>query len=58
MADMRERIREQTDLARTYAKDGAFHTAARVLLDLGDEVKAHAIAFDRHMGTKMGAKRK
>lgn len=54
MADMRERIREQTKLAQTYADDGAYHTAARVLETLADEVKAHAISVGRHLGTNKG----
>lgn len=54
--DMRERIREQTGLAQTYADDGAYHTAARVLEQLADEVKAHAIAVDRHMGIQAKAR--
>jgi len=37
-------IREKTDLARIYAEDGAFHTAARVLEDLATVVSRHAIA--------------
>ncbi|CAN7164483.1 hypothetical protein LJR234_000328 [Mesorhizobium amorphae] len=37
-------IREKTDLAKTYAEDGAFHTAARVLEDLATVVSRHAVA--------------
>lgn len=37
-------IREKTDLARIYAEDGAFHTAARVLEDLATVVCRHAVA--------------
>jgi len=40
--DMRDRIREQTGLAQTFADDGAYHSAARVLGDLATEIKAHA----------------
>ncbi|TIV45074.1 MAG: hypothetical protein E5V96_13050 [Mesorhizobium sp.] len=36
-------IREKTDLARIYAEDGAFHTAARVLEDLATVVSRHAV---------------
>lgn len=39
-------IREKTDLAKTYAEDGAFHTAARVLEDLATVVSRHAVATD------------
>lgn len=37
-------IREKTDLAKIYAEDGAFHSAARVLEDLATIVSRHAIA--------------
>ncbi|TIW27763.1 MAG: hypothetical protein E5V63_08200 [Mesorhizobium sp.] len=37
-------IREKTDLAKIYAEDGAFHTAARVLEDLATVVSRHAVA--------------
>jgi hypothetical protein len=33
---------EQTDLARTYAQDGAFRSAARVLRDLATKLIEHA----------------
>ncbi|MEI9410738.1 hypothetical protein [Mesorhizobium salmacidum] len=40
-------ITEKTDLARIYAEDGAFHTAARVLEDLATVVSRHALECDR-----------
>ena len=40
---MPSHIREQTELARIYAEDGAFQSADRVLADLAREVNAHAI---------------
>lgn len=46
MIDMRVRIREQAELAVTYAEDGAYHSAARVLLALAAETEAHATAAD------------
>lgn len=39
-------IEEKTELAKTYAEDGAFHTAARVLEDLATHVSRHALACD------------
>jgi hypothetical protein len=58
MTDMREVIREQTQLAQTFAEDGAYHSAARVLADLADKVKAHVIAFDRQFAAQRGRRRK
>ncbi|RRH98055.1 hypothetical protein EH240_19860 [Mesorhizobium tamadayense] len=37
-------IQEKTDLAKIYAEDGAFHSAARVLEDLATVVSRHAVA--------------
>lgn len=51
-----DKIRQQTDLAKTYAEDGAFNSAARVLRDLAIVLEAHAKACDpayrptRHIG--------
>jgi len=42
VTDMRELIREKTDLAVTYAEDGAYISAARTLEDLAKQVRAHA----------------
>lgn len=40
--DMRTRIRERCELAITYAEDGAYHSAARVLQSIADETAEHA----------------
>lgn len=40
--DMRDRIKEQCELAHFYAEDGAYYSAARVLRDLAEEVGQHA----------------
>ncbi|MFH1796296.1 MAG: hypothetical protein ABIF45_17540 [Pseudomonadota bacterium] len=40
-------------VAKIYARDGAFHTAARVLLDLSNQVKAHAVACDEAMNAAL-----
>lgn len=40
--DMRDRIKERAELAHFYAEDGAYYSAARVLGELADEVRAHA----------------
>ncbi|KQZ87222.1 hypothetical protein ASD64_07225 [Mesorhizobium sp. Root157] len=42
-----DKIRDQVGLAKFYAKDGAFHTAAKILHELADEVEAHACWADR-----------
>lgn len=42
IADMRVHIRERCDLAVTYAEDGAYGSAARVLQELAREVGWHA----------------
>lgn len=42
--NIHERIEEQTSLAKSYAEDGAFFSAARVLRGLALEVQAHALA--------------
>jgi hypothetical protein len=44
--NIHELIKEQTDLAKTYAEDGSFHTSARVLLQLSYDVEQHAKACD------------
>lgn len=36
-----ERINEQTELAKDFAEDGAFATAARILRKLADEIDKH-----------------
>lgn len=40
--NIHERITEQTELAKSYAEDGAFRSAARVLRGLAQEIEAHA----------------
>lgn len=44
-------IDEKTDLAKTYAEDGGFHSAARVLEDLATHVSRHAAACDAAAAT-------
>jgi hypothetical protein len=50
MSDINERIAERTELAGIYAEDGAYHTAADILRELADEVKAFAEARDAAVG--------
>jgi len=40
--NIHEHINEKTELAKTYAEDGAFFSAARVLKDLAGDVHRHA----------------
>lgn len=40
---MPDYIKGRCALAHIYAEDGAYHSATRVLLELADEVKAHAV---------------
>lgn len=42
--NIHERMEEQISLAKCYAEDGAFASAARVLRGLALEVQAHAEA--------------
>lgn len=42
-------IQEKTDLAKTYAEDGAFHSSARVLEDLATIVSRHAVECDKFL---------
>jgi hypothetical protein len=49
--DMRQRIREQAQLASTYAADGGYLSAARILRGLAAEVTRHALAD--HAGAPM-----
>jgi hypothetical protein len=37
-----DRIGEQIDLAKAYAEDGAFRTAARIFRNLAEELDAHS----------------
>jgi|WetSurMetagenome_2_1015567.scaffolds.fasta_scaffold430908_3 hypothetical protein len=41
--DMREHIKEQCELAITYAEDGAYMSAARVLHKIAQETHNHAM---------------
>jgi len=52
--NIHERIAEQTELAKTYAEDGAFRTAARVMRNLADEVQEHADACDKALLEQSG----
>lgn len=45
-ADMRDVLREKCGLAQTFADDGAYHSAGRVLAELAETVKAHAASAD------------
>lgn len=45
-ADMRDVIREKCGLAQTFADDGAYYFASRVLAELAETVKAHAVSAD------------
>lgn len=47
--DMRKHVAEQAGLAATYAEDGAYSSAARVLRTLTSEVEAHARAVDAQL---------
>lgn len=44
--DMRKHIASRAGLAVTYAEDGAYFSAARVLRDLTAEVEAHTRSVD------------
>ena len=54
MGDMRQHIRERTDLAVIYARDGAYRRAAQILAILAQEVSAHADRVDRHLNSLAG----
>lgn len=54
--DMRKRITDQTHLARLYAIDGAYHSAARILRLLAEEVQQHADRFNDELKQAMAAK--
>ena len=47
--NIHELIQEKCELAAVYADDGAFLSAARVLEDLGRDVKRHAISCNREL---------
>ena len=44
-----DRFTEGVELARTYAEDGAFLSAARVLRDVASDMQAHAEACNREL---------
>lgn len=47
--DMRDHIRERSKLAHTYAEDGAYHSAARILTQLAVDIAEHARLVDLDM---------
>ena len=47
--NMREHIRLKCELAQAYAEDGAYHSAARILQELGRDTLAHALHVDEQM---------
>lgn len=49
MKTIHEEMLDKTELAKIYAEDGAFHSAARVLRQLAQTVEAHAAACDRDL---------
>lgn len=51
---MHERIREQCDLAVTYAEDGAYASAARVLRGITAETQAHWERVERELAAFLG----
>lgn len=55
--NIHEYIDEKVGLAKTYAKDGAFHSAARILGDLAEGVKAHAISCDEELTRMLESKK-
>jgi hypothetical protein len=55
--NIHEYIDEKVGLVKTYAKDGAFHSAARILGDLAEGVKAHAISCDEELTRMLESKK-
>ncbi|MCR5855967.1 hypothetical protein [Mesorhizobium sp. J428] len=53
--NIHQRMKREFDLARTYARDGAFHTGAKILRDLSNEVKSHAEYCDDLLAKAIGA---
>lgn len=53
MITIHDIIEAKVDLAKIYAEDGAFHSAARVLTELADIVKGHALACDALLGADL-----
>lgn len=56
--DMRDVIREKCGLAQTFADDGAYHSASRVLAELAETVKAHAVSADEALQKFVMSRRK
>lgn len=52
--DMRDYLKEQTALAHSFACDGAYHSAAKILEELALSIKAHAVASDKRLNEMMG----
>lgn len=55
--DMRAYIKERSELAHTYACDGAYYSAARVLEELTKTVQQHADTVDEALNAAVRAKR-
>lgn len=51
-------IREQADLARLYAADGAYSSAGRVLMELARDVNAHALKIENAMRRELRKQQK
>ena len=56
MPNIHQRIAEMTDLAKIYAEDGAFHTAANRLRQLADEIDAHITSLTTPTINSLNAK--
>lgn len=50
--NIHELIEERISLAKTYAEDGAFMSAARVLRELARDVQTHAEACNAAIASK------
>lgn len=53
MATIHDDFEESVSLARTYAEDGAFHSASRVLQALAGRLKRHAQRVDSALKAAM-----
>ncbi|WP_054310000.1 hypothetical protein [Mesorhizobium sp. 1M-11] len=51
--NIHELMTDRADLAKTYAADGAFHSAARILSDLAEKVQEHADYCDACLAEMM-----
>lgn len=47
MTNIHQHMHDQAAMAKFFAKDGAFHTAADILRKLADDVEEHAKFCDR-----------